>query len=498
MKKLLALFLTAFLITTTGCDNSNPDASDLGNLGNSGGLSINSGDSGGFAPNFNDQSKPSGETGDINPPAENALTTLCENESSRFYSGGCFTKDGYYSIQRYIAGGKYRHITYVDYASGQEVILCSDSSCGHDSERCASVVTGPPFDCELFFWDGYLYYFEASFDQEGEFSSGASWTNADGEITYQDTVLTIPARLYRMNPDGTNRTLVYSFPEDLTVELTVVGDANGVWFIQKELVLERDEKTGASHVGSKNKALVKLDLSEKKIVEQIPIPSNDNIIKDFVGVCGSKFIFDGTAYPDGKSAMDYMDILAPRPTMAEEIAHMDEYEAFRKKCDRVFFELDTADKALKELCRMNLAEAGRGQSPVGDRLYISRDDDTEFSLDLNSGAVEEVNVPGGYRFEGFVGERPLYITTDKTYKRFFLDPETGGMIPCILDGGASDVIAVCGDFALVIYETKGTLLPSGGMENPYDIYALISLVDLYNGRANFKMIDMLERNNRND
>ncbi|MDE6728145.1 MAG: hypothetical protein K2J80_09450 [Oscillospiraceae bacterium] len=493
MKKLFSLFLTAFLITTTGCNSSDPDTADSGNLGdpaaNSGSLSV-------FFTSSNDPSKPAGETGVTNTPTETPLTLLCESELNPFRPSGCSTADGYYSIQRYIEGERYSHITYIDYASGQEVILCSDSSCGHDSERCASVVTGDFMESELFFWNGYLYYFEASYDNEGSFSSGG-WSGADGEYS-SDMIMTTPAKLYKMDPDGTNRTLVYSFPDNYTVERAAIGDKNGIWFIQKELVLERDEKTEASHIGSKNKALVKLDLSEKKIVEQIPVPSNDNIIKDFVGVCGSKFIFDGTAYPDGKSAMDYMDILAPRPTMAEEIAHMDESEAFRKKCDRVFFELDTSDKALKELCRINLTEAGRGQSPVGDRLYISRDDDTEFSLDLNSGAVEEINVPSGYRFEGFVGERPLYITTDKTYKRFFLDPETGGMIPCILDGGASDVIAICGDFALVIYETTGTPLPSGGMQNPYDIYALISLDDLYNGRANFKMIDMLERNNRND
>lgn len=493
MKKLLALILTATLITTTGCDSSKPGTSNSGNLGNLGNFAVNSGSPGGFNPNSNNQTKPAGNPGGTNSQAETALTVLCDGHIN-LNPLGCSTADGYYSMQKYLGSGdEYRRITYIDYASGQEVILCSDSSCSHNSERCSSFVTGNLMESELFFWDGHLYYFEASYDQEGGFSSGG-WTDPDGEPSYS-TVWVTPAKLYRMNPDGTNRELVYSFPENLTVELTAVGDKNGIWFIQKETVLERDEKTGASYIGAKNKALVKLDLSEKKIVEQIPVPSNDNITKDFIGVCGSKFIFDGIAYPDGKSAMDYIDILAPRPTMAEEIAHMDEWLAFHAKCDRVFFALDISDKTLKEFFRINYAEVGRGQEPVGDKLYITRDDETAFSLDLTSEKIEEFPVPDGYRLEGFIGERPLFVMTGEPYKRILIDPETGKTIPWILRY-QNDVVTICGDFALVISEEIGTPTPSGGLRNPYNQYALISLDDLYHGRKNFRKIDMLERYNK--
>lgn len=490
MKKLLALILTAALITTTGCNGSDPGTSNPGNLGNLGNSAVNSGSPGGFNPNSNNQANSTGGNGGTNSQTETALTVLCDGHVT-LNPLGCSTADGYYSMQKYLGSGDdYRRITYIDYASGQEVILCSDSSCSHNSERCSSFVTGALMESELFFWDGHLYYFEASYDQEGGFSSGG-WTGPDGEPGYS-TVWVTPAKLYRMNPDGTNRELVYSFPENFTVELTVVGDKNGLWFIQKEAVLERDDKTGASHIGSKNKALVKLDLSEKKIVEQIPIPSNDNITKDFVGVYGNKLIFSGTAYPDGKSAMDYIDILAPRPTMAEEIAHRAEYNALMAKCEDVFFALDMTDKTMTEIYRMGFDWF----SPdlIGDRIYFPIDDGA-FSLDLNTGKTEDLPVPDGYELEGFIGERPLFVMTGEPYKRILIDPETEKTIPWVLRY-ENDIVTICGDFALVISGEIGTPTPGGGLRNPYDQYALISLDDLYNGRANFKMIDMLERYNK--
>lgn len=494
MKKLLALILTMALITTTGCDSSDPGTSNSGNLGNLGNSAVNSGSPGGITSNTNDQANPAENPGGTDPQAETALTVLCDGHIT-LNTPGCSTADGYYSMQNYLGSGDEYRITYIDYASGQEVILCSDSSCSHNSERCSSFVTGFLLESELFFWDGHLYYFEASNDHEGSLSAGGSWTGADGEPSYS-TVWVTPAKLYRMNPDGTNRELVYSFPENLTVELVVVGGKNGLWFIQKENVLERDEKTGASHVGSKNKALVKLDLSEKKIVEQIPIPTNDNISKDFVGVYNNKLIFEGIAYPDGKSIMEYIDILAPRPTMAEEIAHMAEHDALMAKCGIVFFELDVSDKTMKEIYRTGYDRFKIGYTKVGDRIFFPTADNSAFSLDLNSGTTEDFNVPSGYMLDGFVGERPLFVMPKEPYERVLTAPETGEMIPWVLDGGTHYITAISGDLALVIYELVGTPTPTGGVRNPYNQYALISLDDLYHGRKNFKKIDMLERNNK--
>ena len=492
MKKLLSLVLTsALILTISGCDNSDSGNSNSKNPQNPAANSaVNSGANSAADPS--NQASPAEE----NSQNETELTVLSDGHHKLFVPGGCSTADGYYSLQRYLdSGDGCMRITYIDYASGQEVILCSDSSCSHNSERCSSFVTGVPFESTLFFWDNHLYYFESSYDREGNFSAGG-WTGPDGEPSY-NTVLSTPAKLYRMNPDGTNRELVYAFPENLTVELPVVGDKNGLWFIQKEVVLERDEKTGASHIGAKNKALVKLDLSEKKIVEQIPVPMNDNIGKDFVGIFGSKFIFQGTAYPDGKSAADYINILAPRPTMAEEIAHQAEHNALMAKCEDVFFALDVTDKTMTEIYRMGFDWF----SPdlIGDRIYFPTTTST-FSLDLNTGKTEDFPVPDGYELEGFIGERPLYITkemaADGHYKRVFIDPETGEMFPWILGSGTSFVIEICGDFALVISELVGTPTSTGGVTNAYEQYALISLDDLYNGRVNFKKIDMLERYNK--
>lgn len=55
----------------------------------------------------------------------------------------CSTEDGFYYLTEEdseLADGSYApHLMYMDYATCQEVYLCSDSSCQHNTEDCTSV-----------------------------------------------------------------------------------------------------------------------------------------------------------------------------------------------------------------------------------------------------------------------------------------------------------------------------------------------------------------------
>lgn len=483
MKRLLAIFL-ASAMALTACDKTTSDAPDP--AAGSGNVSETSGNA------IQDSSSiPVGDENMQTAPTDNALTLLCNR--SGFMRVGCGTNDGYYGIGSYVSADRYIHITYIDYASGQEVILCSDSSCKHDTERCTSVIESSVSG--MFFYKEHLYYYVSDWDQEGVMSAGGSFGSKGDYDNWNEH--SIQPELYRMNPDGTGRELVYTFGEKDIIESFAVGDGNSVWFITKEPALVRDEKTGATLTTSKNRALVKLDLNERKIVEQIPIYYNDNIDKSFIGVCGTRLIFEGIAYPDGKSKLDYMDILAPSPTVGD-TSGLNEYHAFMSKCEYAFFALDVYDKSMKEIYRGRFDDIGRDYTQVGERLYIptGKNYTSAFSLDLNTGSTEEFPVPEGYKLDDFVGGRPLYITTDGEYKRYFRDPDTGEMKKWVLESEYSlgEVITINGNNALVVYDKAGEPTPSGGLMNPYDLYALISLDDLYNGRDNFKPIEMLERN----
>ena len=83
----------------------------------------------------------------------------------------CSTEDGFYYLTEKdseLADGSYApHLMYMDYATCQEVYLCSDSSCKHNTEDCSSVLAGASSDGRIFIWDGYLYFLDRSPDTSG-------------------------------------------------------------------------------------------------------------------------------------------------------------------------------------------------------------------------------------------------------------------------------------------------------------------------------------------
>ena len=497
MKRLFTTILAMVLtLSLTACDKA-ADISGNNSDNNSENSTALGGENASSSSSENTSSAehnaPVGDNAPGVPFSDRQLTLLCTGDHMPL-ENGCGTDEGYYNVQSNVAGGEYYCITYVDYATKQEVILCSDSSCRHDSERCTAVI--PPLwgeFGEMFFYGEHLYYLVTDWDNEGVISAGGY--SAKGDF-WNDPANAITPQLYRMNPDGTNRELVYTFGAGERVESFAVGDGDGIWFVTKEPTIERDENTGTSRYGSKNRAAVRLDLNERKIVEQIPLFYKDNIQKEFIGVSGSRMIFGGIAYPDGKSALDYMDILAPSPIVGD-TSGMAEYLEFMSTCEYAFFALNVVDKTMKEIYRAGFDDISLNFTQVGEKLYIPTGEDytSAFALDLNTGDTEDFHVPEGYELDGFVGERPLFISTDGEYKRYFSDPDTGEMISWALDDTYGRVITVNSDSALVIYKTVGEELPEGGILNPYNLYALISLDDLYNGRGNFELIEMLKRNN---
>ena len=115
---------------------------------------------------------------------------------------------------------------YMDYATCQEVYLCSDSSCRHDTQACTSVFSDASYDGRIFLWDGFLYYLDRSPD-----TSGTTVITITGETETE----TRPSVLYRMNPDGSGREQIYTFDDNATVEDVAFGGPGGLYFVTKKL-----------------------------------------------------------------------------------------------------------------------------------------------------------------------------------------------------------------------------------------------------------------------
>lgn len=451
MKRFLSVLSAAALaIALTACDKASDDSESVTGSGEVSSETQNVSSA--------EQSAPGGIG--QNYPRETTLMVLCGGDE--FMQSGCGTEEGFYSIQSDTAGGDLDRITYVDYASRQEVILCADSSCKHNTERCASVLGADMrYFGELFLYGGHLYFinFDHSDEQKG-------------------------TELYRMKLDGTSRELVYKFDEEASVEHVIVGGENGIWFIISDMSAEYDEETGATIFGRKKPALARFDLSEKKITEQIPIPESDNIMKRFNGVCGGKFIFSGVAYPDGKGVLDYADELGLYDAVGE--GDPDKFNKFMSKCEYTFFALDVDDKSMKEVYRLKYDDYSGG-APYDDYLYICEKDCGTRRLDISTGGTEDFFVPDGYEFGGFVGGRAVYASTDGK-RHCFADPDTGGLN--VLDD-LKLVIAETSDSALVAYDILEKYNFDGSLGSERYRYALITFDDLFNGRDNYKVIDML-------
>lgn len=471
MKRIVALFLAAAVLLLTGCDKTDSSRPE----GGSGSSTEQKAPVGGDNTDGSDKN---------DPQTTGGLSLLCSN-SGDFTNAGCGTDDGYYSVQPYVADDDFLHITYIDYASGQEVMLCADSACKHDSERCTSVIgMGEMLFGDLFLYEKHLYYLLTGPEEEGTVCTPGPALS--GHET-AETERTRPA-LYRMNPDGTGRELLHTFNADDLVEHIAVGEGNSIWFITKTMTLERDEKTNSIYTGAKNRVLTRFDLSERKIVEQIPISDSDNIDKRFIGVCGTRFIFSGIAFPDGKSKYDYADELDMYARPGE--SDPDKFLKFMSKCEYVFFALNADDRTLREIYRAKYNDA-RKYICFNDRLYITAEDNSVSAFDPNTGSSEAFYVPESFELGGFIGGRPIYLSTDGNYTKYFIDPDSGKKTT---PPDYEYLVSVNGSGALTVYQFLGTREPDGSLINSYCQYATISLDDLFGGRENFKLIDMLERN----
>ena len=103
-----------------------------------------------------------------------------------------------------LSDGSYAsHLMYMDYATCQEVYLCSDSSCRHDTQACTSVFSDASYDGRIFLWDGFLYYLDRSPD-----TSGTTVITITGETETE----TRPSVLYRMTTTPPWKTWLLAAP----------------------------------------------------------------------------------------------------------------------------------------------------------------------------------------------------------------------------------------------------------------------------------------------
>lgn len=109
---------------------------------------------------------------------------------------------GFYYIQN---SADRANLRFIDAASGQDVVLCSNPSCNHDSDACPAYFTGSPY---LAFTGGKLYLL-----------FGASPSGEE------------PGHVDVVEPDGSGRRTVYTFAANQEFGGSVAGDGENLYFL---------------------------------------------------------------------------------------------------------------------------------------------------------------------------------------------------------------------------------------------------------------------------
>ncbi len=411
------------------------------------------------------------------------LRLLCTGDGD-----GCHTQEGYYYIEKetkVLSDGSYgSHLMYMDFAALQEVYLCSDAGCGHDSPDCAAVLPYEefePYSTMLFPYQGKLYLFSKEQDQDGSMQSDFTL----GEDGSQGSAEGTPSVLYRANLDGTDREKVYAFDASVTVEDYVLGDEDGLYLVTKRLTSEKDGTAVYTH--SQERKMVFLDLAKGEASEVCAMDFGGNISWKIADCYDRNVVMQGIDY--GRQISD------------QEMFAEDGYAELHKNSSQAFAVLNLDSGQMTERYRISNSQENSFQL-AGKSLYCSLADEGLIKeIDLETGTERSVySQPGAYYYlDAVMGEKLCCSDLsagggwDNTY--CFIDRNTGeishsGLVNKAL-GWCLEFKAVLDRDVLVVYDYEAT--PSGGGSYEITLYqhGLISQEDLFAGNDNFRKINMV-------
>ncbi len=488
MKKIISvIYAAALALSLCGCDKA--DDNSESNLENGGG-------------NFSSVSNESTYTVSteqnipVVPSAGADPIMLTKNDTPCYgWEHSCETEDGVYYIKEAYNSqvGTYGYLMYLDYATGQETFLCSDSSCNHNTERCSSYLSNDEFfvntHLRLFEYNGSLYYLnlDTSKNEDTVQINGSPYVDPREQS------------LYRMSIDGSNRELLYTFGRELIVESFAAGDGNALWFFIKTPTIDYDEERKAYFFGTKDPTLIKFDLSERGIVEQIPLYKYKELERVFVWSCSEeKMIFCGREFPEGITRQD----VNAMTDLDDPAANSIRIHELNERCQSVYFTLDLNNKNIKEIYRhkygINNEYMGFAEGKYA--YFTDTGERTSVRVNIDNGEQSEFSPAEGYVAVKTINGKYACISIDKDDPTvYYVDKNSGeitsnGLRSLYLD---EDWMTLYGD----IYEYKpiGKDVAAFGKDcvlicskhNPgylnFD-YVLMSLDDYFNGRAEYRPI----------
>ena len=204
-KKIIAFLISADMVLSLGaCSGTEPGNDSAGQRIEAGGaVEDNDGMTG---ENNTEWETETGNSQENLTGEEGGLRQLVSENME-----GCLTENGYYYLtteMEELSDGKFgTHLMYMDFAAQQEIYLCSNAGCTHNSQDCSSVFPCddfPRYTTILFVWKDSLYVLSKKSDDDG--SSIQFFGERIGDPDYMEERSAV---LYKMNLDGTGRERFY-------------------------------------------------------------------------------------------------------------------------------------------------------------------------------------------------------------------------------------------------------------------------------------------------
>lgn len=407
------------------------------------------------------------------------LELLCKRDGF-----GCSSKAGYYYLtedcDRLQNGDFASHMMYMDFKTQQEIYLCSDTGCNHNTADCSSVFLNDDFPSAttlIFIYNDKLYILSKDMDRSGEVSTEFSFENK----SLDEKTESIPTILYRANLDGTDREKIYAFDSLVTLEDLVLGNENGIYVITKKLSAERH---GASTYNtSSEKNLVFLDVEKREEKLMCSLDFNDSINWNVQGCFDQSLVLTGNDF--GKELS------------FEEKQDEDTYKALYDKSDLVFATLNLKENKPKEVFRIKNKVLPSYQIRENMLYCSTSDEDVIKSIDLTTGKEKQICTLKQNYISHIIGDYLCCQEPDTTKDStlYFVDINTGEVKHSKLVnkslGWSLEFRAVLESEVLVIYDYDAEAAGDGSYEIKRYQYGLISQKDLVNGRDNYREIKMI-------
>lgn len=207
----------------------------------------------------------------INQKKEKKESSLVFSLKSSVLQGAGNDK-GYYTIN--LSNDRMRYITFYDYETLQEVVLCQKPECKHLETNCSAVVTGGM--SVLYVNENYIYLIENT----------GQVLNVLGERSKV-------AHITRMNLDGSDREILFELEDGYQFNTSNVcfDNENMYVSIYKDT---RVEMSKDNHIAiQQDEYLYKINVETKEVIKLVEM--KDKHIK---GVKGRKIIFNQIVYKE--------------------------------------------------------------------------------------------------------------------------------------------------------------------------------------------------------